>query len=75
MEDKIETSPQNAKWYTLWKKRMENSKPREGDYNFVLWKNGAELIVEPFDNSLPPSIFKDGQWQSLEELYKIKNPS
>jgi hypothetical protein len=73
MENKINTSKENAKWYTVWKKRMESGKPREGDYNFVLWKNGDEIIVEPFSQELPPSIFQDGKWISLKDLYDIKN--
>lgn len=63
--DKIQTDTKNAKWYTLWKKRMTENKPREGDYNFVVWKNGGEIIVEPFDKSMPPSIFENGAWKVL----------
>lgn len=52
---------------------METGKPREGDYNFVLWKKGSETIVEPFDQSFEPAIFQDGKWVSLREMYNIKN--
>ncbi len=73
MENKITTSDKNARWYTAWKKRMETGKPREGDYNFVLWKNGSETIVEPFAKQLDPAVYQNGEWVSLVELYKIKN--
>lgn len=73
MENKITTSEKNARWYTTWKKRMENGKPREGDYNFVLWKNGSETIVEPFDNRFEPAVYQNGKWISLIEMYNINN--
>jgi hypothetical protein len=69
MVNKIKTDVSNAKWHTLWKKRMTENKPREGDYNFIIWKREAEIIVDPFDMTAPPSIFKDGAWVSLAEGY------
>jgi hypothetical protein len=68
--DKIKTNVRDAKWHTLWKKRMAENKPREGDYNFTVWKNKDEIIVEPWDRSMPPSVFKDGQWIQLAEGYR-----
>ena len=68
--DKIKTDTKNAKWHTLWKKRMAENKPREGDYNFVVWKRGTEIIVEPWNKSAPPSIFTNGEWVALAEGYK-----
>ena len=68
--DKIQTSVKNAKWHTLWKKRMANNKPREGDYNFVVWKKGSEIIVEPWDKAFPPSVYKNGQWIMLAGDYR-----
>ena len=68
--DKISTNTNNAKWHTLWKKRMEQGNPREGDYNFVVWKNGDEVVVEPWDRSNPPSIFTKGEWVILANDYR-----
>lgn len=68
--DKIKTNKNNAKWHTLWKKRMAENKPREGDYNFVVWKNGSEIIVEPWDKSVPPSIYTNKQWIQLAGDYR-----
>ena len=68
--NKINTDVQNAKWHTLWKKRMADGKPREGDYNFVVWKNGNDIIVEPWDRSQPPSIFTKSEWIKLAEDYR-----
>ena len=68
--NKINTDVKNAKWHTLWKKRMTDGKPREGDYNFVLWKNGDGIIVEPWDRTQPPSIFQNGEWVKLAEDYR-----
>jgi hypothetical protein len=68
--DKIQTDVRNSKWHTLWKKRMEGNKPREGDYNFVVWKKGSEFIIEPWDKSVPPSKFSNGQWIELAPGYK-----
>lgn len=67
--NKINTNVGNAKFHTLWKNRMEKGKPREGDYNFVIWQKGEQTIVEPWDRSVPPSIFKDGQWIVLADDY------
>jgi hypothetical protein len=67
--NKISTDINNAKWHTLWKKRMEHGKPREGDYNFIIWQNGSETIIEPWDKSVPPSIFTDGEWVMLANDY------
>jgi|LakMenE18May11ns_1017448.scaffolds.fasta_scaffold9650417_3 hypothetical protein len=71
--DKIKTSIQNAKSHTLWKKRMEAGKPREGDYNFVIWENNDEIIVEPWNKLLPPSVFKNGEWIMLAEKFREDN--
>jgi hypothetical protein len=68
--DKVKTNVQNAKWHTLWQKRMAKNKPREGDYNFVVWKNGSEIIVEPWDKSMPPSIYTKGLWVQLAKDYR-----
>jgi hypothetical protein len=69
MVNKIKTDVNNAKWHTLWKKRMVENTPREGDYNFIIWKKEAEIIIDPFDMASPPSIFKDGVWVSLADGY------
>lgn len=69
MSDKIKTDVSNAKWHTLWKKRMQENKPREGDYNFVIWKNGTQTIVDPWDTSVPPSIYTNGKWTVLANNY------
>lgn len=71
--DKIETSAANAKWHTLWKKRMLEDKPREGDYNFVVWKGPEGTIVEPWDKAVPPSVFQDGKWVVLANEYGKEN--
>ena len=71
--NKINTDIQNAKWHTLWKKRMASGKPRGGDYNFVVWKNSGELVVEPWDRSEPPSIFTNGEWVALAGDYREEN--
>ena len=68
--NKINTDINNAKWHTLWKKRMAENKPREGDYNFTIWRKGSEIIVEPWDRSNPPSIFTNGEWVKLAEDYR-----
>jgi hypothetical protein len=68
--NKINTDIKNAKWHTLWKKRMSSGKPREGDYNFVVWQNSGETVVEPWDRSVPPSIFLDGNWIVLANDYR-----
>lgn len=67
--NKINTNVGNAKFHTLWKKRMEQGKPKEGDYNFIVWQNKSETVVEPWDTSVPPSIFKDGKWIVLANDY------
>jgi len=67
--DKIKTDVKNAKWHTLWKKRMESGKPREGDYNFIVWREKGNIVVEPFDRSMPPSVFENGQWRVILENY------
>lgn len=71
--DKISTNTNNAKWHTLWKKRMAENKPREGDYNFVVWKKGSEIIIEPWSKSEPPSIYQNGQWVALSDNYMKEN--
>jgi hypothetical protein len=71
--DKIKTDIQNAKWHTLWKKRMAENKPREGDYNFVVWKNGSDIVVEPWNKLIPPSIYTKGQWIVLASDYREGN--
>lgn len=68
--DRLETNTRNAKWHTLWKKRMSSNTPREGDYNFVVWKNGKEVIVEPWDKAVPPSVYTNGQWIALAADYR-----
>ena len=68
--DKINTNINNAKWYTLWKKRMQGNKPREGDYNFIIWQNGNETIIDPWDKSVPPSIYTKGEWIILANDYR-----
>lgn len=68
--NKINTDVKNAKWHTLWKKRMDEGKPREGDYNFVVWKSGSEIIVEPWDKTFPPSIYTNGEWVQLAGDYR-----
>lgn len=73
MADRIKTNIQNAKWHTLWKKRMEQGKPKEGDYNFVIWENGDEIVVEPWDSDQPPSIFTKGEWVVLAADYRGKD--
>lgn len=67
---KVKTNARNAKWHTLWKKRMAEGKPREGDYNFVVWKNSSEIIVEPWDKAFPPSIYTKGEWVQLAGDYR-----
>lgn len=67
--DKIKTDIRNSKWHTLWKKRMAENKPREGDYNFVVWKKGSEFIIEPWNKALPPSKFANGEWVQLAPGY------
>ena len=71
--DKINTNINNAKWHTLWKKRMQDNKPREGDYNFIIWKSGDEVIIDPWDKIFPPSIYKNGEWVVLAEGYGKEN--
>ena len=68
--DRIQTSTRNAKWHTLWKKRMTENKPCEGDYNFVVWKKGSEFIIEPWDKANPPSKFVNGEWVELAPGYR-----
>lgn len=68
--DKIITDSNNAKWHTLWKKRMAEGKPREGDYNFTIWKNGGNIVVEPWNNDVPPAIFTNGEWVTLAADYR-----
>jgi hypothetical protein len=68
--DKINTNINNAKWHTLWKKRMQGNKPREGDYNFIIWQNGNETIIDPWDKSVPPSIYTKGKWIILANDYR-----
>lgn len=48
---------------------MDQGKPREGDYNFVVWKGPEGTIVEPWDKTVPPSVFKDGEWVILANEY------
>jgi hypothetical protein len=69
MSDRIETDIRNAKWHTLWKKRMKQGRPREGDYNFIVWQSSGETIIEPWDRSVPPSVFTDGKWVVLANDY------
>ena len=73
MTNKINTNINNAKWHTLWKKRMQENKPREGDYNFIIWKNGDEIIIDPWDQIFPPSIYTNGEWVVLAEGYGKEN--
>jgi hypothetical protein len=54
-------------------KRMAENKPREGDYNFVVWKNGSEIIIEPWNKSIPPSVYTGGQWIVLASDYREDN--
>ena len=68
--NKIITNLQNAKWHTLWKNRMSSGKPIEGDYNFTIWRKGFEVVVEPWDENVPPSIFIKGEWVVLASGYR-----
>lgn len=70
MANSIKTSIQNSKWRTLWKNRMENNKPLDGDYNFILWKKGGEVLIEMFNESDKPAVFINGQWNDIEDLYR-----
>lgn len=68
--DKIKTNTANSKWHTLWKKRMADGKPREGDYNFVIWESNGNIVVEPWNREVPPSIFTNGEWVALAADYR-----
>jgi hypothetical protein len=52
---------------------MQENKPREGDYNFIIWKNGDEIIIDPWDQIFPPSIYTNGEWVVLAEGYGKEN--
>ena len=67
MSEKIQVSNANAKWFAAWKKRMESGTPREGDYNFVLFKGKDGIVYDPPANDEAPSIFLNGKWNVLEE--------
>lgn len=65
MNDKINVSKSNAKWHASWKKRIESNTPREGDYNFILFKGKDGIVYEPpFDGS-DPAVFENGQWNKI----------
>ena len=49
---------------------MQGNKPREGDYNFIIWQNGNETIIDPWDKSVPPSIYTKGKWIILANDYR-----
>lgn len=49
---------------------MQENKPREGDYNFIIWQNKGETIIEPWDRSVPPSIYTKGEWVILANDYR-----
>jgi hypothetical protein len=63
--DKINTSTNEARWHTAWKNRIKNNKPNEGDYNFVLWKRGSEVVYQPPEDGSEPSVFVNGEWVRL----------
>jgi hypothetical protein len=65
MNDKISTTPAQAKIHTAWKNRIKNNKPVEGDYNFVIWKKGGEVIYQPPADGAKPSVFMNGEWIAL----------
>ena len=67
MSEKIQVSNSNAKWFAAWKNRIDSGQPREGDYNFVLFKGKDGIIYEPPANGEIPSVFLDGKWNALEE--------
>jgi hypothetical protein len=64
--DKITTSTNDAKWHTAWKNRIKNNNPKEGDYNFILWKRGGEVVYQPPEDGSDPSVFLNGEWVKLE---------
>lgn len=49
---------------------MTDGKPREGDYNFVVWESNGNIVVEPWDRNVPPSIFTKGEWVTLAADYR-----
>lgn len=65
MTDKISTSTSEARWHTAWKNRIKNNKPKEGDYNFILWKRGGEVVYQPPEDGSEPSVFVSGEWVRL----------
>ena len=65
MNEKINVNQTNAKWHTAWKKRIESGKPREGDYNFIMFKGKDGVIYEPPADGSEPAIFTNGEWQRL----------
>lgn len=67
MDEKIQVSNANAKWLTAWKKRIESEKPREGDYNFVIFRNKDGVIYQPPANGELPAIFLNGKWNAIED--------
>lgn len=66
MKDRIQVSKQDAKWYSLWRKRLDSNTPKEGDYNFVMFKAGGEVVYEPPTDGSNPSVFTNGEWVELE---------
>lgn len=65
MTDKISTSTNEARWHTAWKNRIKNNKPNEGDYNFILWRRGGEVVYQPPEDGSEPSVFVNGEWVRL----------
>lgn len=66
MSERIVTSKGDAKWYTAWKKRIDTGKPREGDYNFIIFGNKGEEVYQPPVDGSKPSVFTNGVWVELE---------
>jgi hypothetical protein len=65
MNEKITVSKGDAKWHTAWKKRIESNTPREGDYNFIIFKGKDGVVYEPPKDGSRPSIFQDGVWVEI----------
>lgn len=70
MNDKIKVSKEDAAWYRKWEKRMASGNPKEGDYNFVVYRSGEENVYVPPTNGAEPSIFLNGAWKLVSELYE-----
>lgn len=63
--NRIQVSKGDARWFGAWKKRIESGKPREGDYNFVLFQGPDGVIYDPPADGSEPAVFSNGKWEVL----------